>query len=159
MTNSNCWTADGGCTCGEIRYRMNLKPIYVHCCHCSWCQRQSGSAFAVNAMIETSAVKFLTGTPETLKIPSPSGKGQTFKRCPTCRIALYSHYAGAGEALAFIRVGTLDTPNLCPPDIHIFTSSKQPWVQIPIGIPVYEEFYDRKTVWAPEMLARAQAAH
>src|SRR4051812_34421227 len=117
---------DGRCTCGTVRFRITGKPLFVHCCHCRWCQRETGSAFAVNAMIEADRVVLLAGTPEMVWTPSNSGKGQNIARCPRCRIALWSNYAGAGDAIRFVRVGTLENP--CPPDIHIFTASKQPWV-------------------------------
>jgi len=124
---------EGGCDCRQVRYRMTDTPLFVHCCHCRWCQRESGAAFALNAMIETARLQLLAGVPELVMTPSESGKGQKIARCPTCRIALWSHYAGAADAVAFVRVGTLDDPDRFPPDIHIFTASKQPWVVIPPG--------------------------
>ena len=126
---------EGGCTCGAVRYRMNTRPLFVHCCHCRWCQRETGASFALNAMIESDRVSLLKGQPEVVNTPSNSGKGQKIARCPVCRIALWSNYAGAGDAVRFIRVGTLDDPDRLPPDIHIFTSSKQPWVVLPPGMP------------------------
>ncbi len=118
---------DGGCTCGEVRYRMSGPPLFVHCCHCRWCQRETGSAFVLNAMIEADRVVLLKGAPEVILTPSASGKGQKISRCPACSIALWSTYSGAGDAVRFVRVGTLDEPDRLPPDIHIFTMSKQPW--------------------------------
>lgn len=148
----------GGCTCGQIRYKLAARPIYVHCCHCRWCQRETGSAFALNAMIETANVVLDAGAPETVETPTASGKGQRIVRCPTCRVALWSHYAGAGPKIAFVRVGTLDTPDACPPNIHIFTASKQPWVVLPPGARAVPEYYDRDTVWPAESLARRAKA-
>jgi hypothetical protein len=145
---------DGGCDCGALRYRMGITPLVVHCCHCRWCQRESGSAFALNAMIEAERVTLLAGEPETVHTPSASGQGQKIARCPNCRIALWSHYASAGPLLAFVRVGTLDDPDALPPDIHIFTSSKQPWVVIPQGAKAVAEYYDRDEVWSAQSLAR-----
>jgi hypothetical protein len=148
---------EGGCDCRAIRYRMKSAPLFVHCCHCRWCQRESGASFALNAMIEADRVTLLAGTPEMVDTPSASGKGQNFLRCPTCRIALWSHYAGAGTAVSFVRVGTLDNPDLLPPDIHIFTSSKQPWVVLPAGTPAVPEYYDRNQYWPAQSLARREA--
>jgi hypothetical protein len=148
---------EGGCTCRAIRYRMTSAPLFVHCCHCRWCQRETGSAFVLNAMIEANRVVLLSGTPDVVNTPSNSGKGQKISRCPMCRIAVWSNYAGAGEAIRFVRVGTLDNPDRLPPDIHIFTSSKQPWVVLPEGTPALPEFYDRKKYWPPESLARRAA--
>jgi len=148
---------EGGCTCGAVRYRMTSKPMFVHCCHCRWCQRETGAAFALNAMIEADRVIVTQGAPETVDTPSNSGKGQKFVRCPSCRIALWSHYAGAGDAVSFIRVGTLDEPDRLPPDIHIFTGSKQPWVVLSPDTPAFEIFYNRKEMWPEESLERRRA--
>ena len=154
---SNTETHDGGCTCRQVRYRMTSKPLFVHCCHCRWCQRETGSAFVLNAMIEADRVELLAGQPEMVLTPSASGKGQKIWRCPNCRIAVWSNYPGAGDAVRFVRVGTLDNPDAMPPDIHIFTMSKQPWVVLPEGTPAVPEFYDIKTTWPSESLERRKA--
>jgi len=148
---------EGGCDCRGVRYRMLTRPLFVHCCHCRWCQRESGASFALNAMIESDRVELVTGEVEMVDTPSNSGKGQKIARCPRCRIALWSHYAGAGDAVKFIRVGTLDDPDRLPPDIHIFTASKQPWVVLPAGTPAVEEYYDSKKYWPAESLERREA--
>lgn len=148
---------EGGCSCGTIRYRMESVPLFVHCCHCRWCQRESGAAFALNAMIESERITILQGEPEAVDTPSFSGKGQKILRCPHCRVALWSHYAGAGSTIRFVRVGTLDKPDALPPDIHIFTQSKQPWVLIPADTPAMEEYYQRSLYWPPASLERLSA--
>jgi hypothetical protein len=145
---------EGGCTCRAVRYRIEARPLYVHGCHCRWCQRESGSALAINAMIETDRVTLLAGAPERVATPSASGRGQTILRCPHCRVSVWSHYAGAGERVAFVRVGTLDTPDALPPEIHIFTSTKQPWLALPEGVPAVPEYYDRQQYWPPASLTR-----
>ena len=145
---------DGGCTCGEIRYRMTGTPMFVHCCHCSYCQQQSGSAFAINAMIEASKVTLLNGEIETINTPTPSGRGQKISRCTNCKIAVWSNYGGAGDAVHFIRVGTLDNPVTCPPDIHIYTSTKQDWLVLPEGVPVVEEYYRMSDYWSEDSIER-----
>jgi hypothetical protein len=149
---------DGGCTCGAIRYRMESPPLMVHCCHCSWCQRESGSAFAVNALIESARLTILEGAPELVLTPSASGKGQKIVRCPVCRVAVWSHYPQAGDAVSFVRVGTLDNPGACPPDVHIYVSAKQPWVVLPEGARAFPEFYDPRAVWREESRERVRAA-
>ncbi|AIF49330.1 GFA family protein [Dyella japonica] len=148
---------EGGCDCGQIRYRFDGPPLFVHCCHCRWCQRETGTAFALNAMIETERLTLLAGMSEVIMTPSESGKGQKIFRCPTCRIALWSHYGGGGDAVAFIRVGTMDEPFRVSPDIHIYTASKQPWVVIPAGVPAVEAFYSLDEYWPPESQARRLA--
>jgi glutathione S-transferase len=137
---------DGGCACGEVRYRLTSDPIVVHCCHCRSCQRESGTAFALNGVIEADRVERVIGMPERVDTPSASGKGQPVFRCPSCKVALWSHYAGAGEKACFIRVGTLDEPDKFPPDVHIFTDSKQPWVVLPEGAESFPSFYSGKDV-------------
>jgi len=149
---------DGGCTCGAVRYRLKARPLFVHCCHCTWCQRETGSAFAVNALIEASNVELLTGTVVATTLPSASGKGQVFWRCPDCGITLWSNYAGAGPSVHFVRVRTLDDPSLAPPDIHIYTSAKQPWVVLPEGVPAVEEFYRPSAYWPVQSIERYKAA-
>lgn len=149
---------DGRCTCGDLRYRLHARPMFVHCCHCRWCQRETGTAFALNAMVESDRVEVLQGDTETVDTPSNSGKGQKIVRCPRCKVAVWSHYAGAGEVVCFVRVGTLEEPNRVTPDIHIFTSSKLPWVVLPEGVPAVPEYYPLKEYWPPESLERFRAA-
>jgi len=152
-------TLEGGCTCGSIRYKMMSKPMFVHCCHCRWCQRETGASFALNAMIEADRVCLLKGTPEIINTPSNSGRGQKISRCPNCHIAVWSNYAGAGDCVHFVRVGTLDNPDSLSPDIHIFTASKQPWLVLPADIPAVEEYYQRTEYWPEESLQRRAVLH
>ncbi|CAN5916959.1 GFA family protein [soil metagenome] len=154
---ANTETYEGGCSCRQVRYRMVSKPMFVNCCHCRWCQRESGTAFALNAVIEADRVELLAGAPEPVATPSASGKGQKVWRCPTCRVTVWSNYASLGAVVRFVRVGTLDNPDALPPDAHIFTMSKQPWVVLPEGTPVAHEFYDLKKVWPAESQERRKA--
>ena len=158
MTPAENFQLEGHCTCGEVRYRMTSGPLFVHCCHCRWCQRETGASFALNAMIEADRVIVLQGVPEIVDTPSNSGKGQKIVRCPKCRIALWSNYAGAGEAIRLVRVGTLDEPDRLPPDIHIFTASKQLWIVLPPDVPSFDEYYDRNEYWPAEALERRRVA-
>ena len=156
MTSPNIYPLEGGCDCRNIRYRLETRPLFVHCCHCRWCQRETGASFALNAMIETDRVTLVAGEPEIVDTPSASGKGQKIARCPQCRIAVWSNYSGVGAFVRFVRVGTLDTPDHLPPDIHIFTSSKQPWLVLSTEVPAVAEYYDRNTIWPAESLARRE---
>lgn len=148
---------DGRCACGGVRYRVNARPMFVHCCHCRSCQRETGSAFALNAMVEAEHVELLEGEVARVDIPSDSGKGQQIVRCPTCQVAVWSHYGADREAVCFVRVGTLEDAAAMPPDIHIFTSSKQPWVVLPEGVPAVPEYYSAREQWPEESLARRTA--
>jgi hypothetical protein len=157
MSKLPMFPLEGGCDCRHVRYRMETAPLFVHCCHCRWCQRESGASFALNAMIETDRITVLAAEPELVHTPSESGQGQMIARCPKCRVAVWSHYAGAGQVLSFVRVGTLDMPDHLPPDIHIFTASKQPWVVIAPGARAVPEYYEREQCWPAESLARRNA--
>ena len=155
-SDSGTETFDGGCDCRAVRYRLRSRPMFVHCCHCRWCQRETGSAFALNALIETARVDVLDGEVDLVDTPSNSGTGQRIARCPHCRVALWSHY-GPGNAMSFVRVGTLDDPDAFPPGIHIFTTTKQPWVMLPQGTPAVAEYYDSAEIWPAESLVRVKA--
>jgi hypothetical protein len=148
---------EGGCTCRAVRYRMTSRPLVVHCCHCRWCQRETGTAFALNALIEADRVELLHGEVDVVDTPSASGKGQRIARCPHCRVAVWSNYGGGGDTVRFVRVGTLDEPDRLPPDIHIYTSTKQPWVVLPPATPKASEYYRASEVWRKDSLERRAA--
>ncbi|MFL5352648.1 GFA family protein [Archangium sp.] len=156
MTDTSPFPLEGGCDCRLLRYRIETRPLFVHCCHCRWCQRESGASFALNAMIESDRVTNLGAPPELVLTPSESGQGQRIARCPECRVAVWSHYSSAGTLVSFVRVGTLDEPSHLPPDVHIFTASKQPWVVIPPGAAAFPVYYEREKLWPAESLARRQ---
>lgn len=149
-------TFEGGCPCGAVRYQMQSRPMFVHCCHCKDCQRQTGSAFVLNALIETSRVTILSGEPQPSAMPTDSGRPHNVFRCPTCGTAVWSEYGGV-DKLRFVRVGTLDDPAGMPPDIHIYTRSKLPWIALPDGIPATEAYYDSRKLWPAESLERRRA--
>ena len=148
---------EGGCTCGAVRYRLDAAPLFVNCCHCTWCQRETGSAFVINAIIETARLRVTNGASEAVPTTSESGRGQIVHRCPMCHVALWSHYGGR-TAMAFVRAGTLDNAAAVTPGAFIFTRSKLPWVALPPEIPAFEIYYEMETLWPPESLARRAAA-
>lgn len=147
---------DGGCACGAVRYRLTSPPMFVHCCHCRDCQRQTGSAFVLNAIIEADRVERLSGAPEPVAVPTDSGRPHDIYRCPACRTAVWSDY-GRRRAMLFVRIGTLDDPGALPPDVHIFTRSKLPWVALPPETPAFEVYYDMKALWPQASQERRQA--
>jgi hypothetical protein len=149
-------TFEGRCACGAVRYRLTSAPMIVHCCHCGDCQRQTGGGFAVNALIETDRIELLSGQPTPISMPTESGRPHDIYRCPDCATALWSDY-GRRPELRFVRATTLEDPNALPPDVHIFTRSKLPWVGLPQGVPAFDIYYDMATLWPPESLARRQA--
>lgn len=158
MATEPLYPLAGGCDCRQLRYQIESPPMFVHCCHCRWCQRETGASFALNALIEADRVTLLAGEPDVVDTPTAGGTVQKITRCPTCRIAVWSTYPGAGPAIRFIRVGTLDEPDHLPPDIHIYTASKQPWVVLPASAPAAAQYYDRRQYWPAESLVRREAA-
>ena len=146
---------EGGCSCGQVRYRLTADPLFVHCCHCLNCQRQTGSAFVINALIEADRVDLLSGEPRRVDVPREGDlPPQLVFRCPACQTALYSVYTNPG--VRFVRAGTLDEPSSVEPDVHIFTRSKLPWVVLPEGVPAFDVFYDVDALWPEESLRRVR---
>ncbi|TPH12499.1 GFA family protein [Litorilituus lipolyticus] len=156
---TNFTPCEGGCACGYVRYTISSPPFIIHCCHCRFCQRQTGSAFALNALFDATSVNIIAGEVKEVMTPSPSGRGQVIARCPRCEVAIWSNYfmGGIKNLIRFIRVGTLDEAALFPPDVHIYTESKQPWLQLAKNSPQYEKFYDFKAVWSKENEAKRQS--
>ena len=146
---------EGGCACGAVRYRLASDPLFVHCCHCLNCQRQTGSAFVVNLLIEADRVELLAGDPRPVDVPRDDGSSQRIFRCPACKVAIFSEY-GRPE-VRFVRGGTLDEPSSVSPDVHIYTRSKLGWVTVPESVPAFEVYYDSKALWPAESLERLGA--
>ena len=146
---------EGGCSCGSVRYRLRSDPLFIHCCHCLNCQRQTGSAFVINLMIEADRVEILAGAPQPVEVPRDDGTTQRIFRCPSCQIGVFSEY-GRPE-LRYVRAGTLDDPSGVRPDVHIFTKSKVGWIRIPESVPAFEIYYDTKALWPAASLARLDA--
>jgi hypothetical protein len=144
----------GGCSCGAVRYHLTSAPMFVHCCHCTLCQRQTGSTFVLNALYEAERV-VVTGEPVAISMPTESGRPHDIYRCPKCQIAVWSDYGRAG--FRFVRVGTLDTPHSIAPDVHIYVRSKVPWLRLPENARAFDAYYDAKVEWPADSLARRQA--
>jgi hypothetical protein len=145
---------EGGCACGAVRYRLTSDALFVHCCHCLNCQRQTGSAFVINLLIETGRVELLAGEPQPVDVPRDDGSTQTIFRCPTCQVAVFSQYGHPG--FRFVRGGTLDDPTGITPDVHIFTRSKVGWVTLPESASAFEVYYDSKALWPADSLERLE---
>ena len=147
---------EGGCACGSVRYRLASAPMFVHCCHCRDCQRQTGSAFVINALIEADRVAILAGDARPVAVPTDSGSPHHIHRCPACQTAVWSIYGGR-SVLRFVRVGTLDDPAAVTPDVHIYTRSKLPWITLPKATPAFDAYYDSKRLWPSASLERRRA--
>jgi hypothetical protein len=146
---------DGGCACGSVRYRLRSDPLFIHCCHCLNCQRQTGSAFVINLLIEADRVEILDGAPQPVEVPRDDGTTQRIFRCPDCQVAVFSEYGRPD--VRFVRAGTLDDPTGVQPDVHIFTRSKVSWVRIPESAPAFEIYYDTRALWPAASLERLDA--
>jgi len=147
---------DGGCSCGAVRYHLRSEPLFVHCCHCLNCQRQTGSAFAINVLIEAGRVEIVAGDPRPVDVPRDDGSTQRIFRCPACQVAVYSEYTR--PQVWFVRAGTLDDPSQASPDVHIYTRSKRDWIALPESVPAFEVYYDTKALWPPARYERLRAA-
>jgi hypothetical protein len=148
--------AEGGCSCGAVRYRLTSEPLFTHCCHCLNCQRQTGSAFVINLLIEADRMELIAGDPQPVDVPRDDGSAQRIFRCPNCQVAVFSEYGRPD--IRFVRAGTLDEPFRVAPDVHIYTKSKVPWIALPESVPAFEVYYDMKALWPETSLERLQAA-
>lgn len=149
-------TLEGACNCGAVKYRLTSGPMFVHCCHCTDCQRHTGSAFAINALIETDRIELLGVPPVPISMPTESGRPHDIYRCPTCQVAVWSDY-GRRPKLRFLRVATLNRPHPIQPDVHIYVRSKLPWVRLPADARAFDEDYELEKEWPAESLARRKA--
>jgi hypothetical protein len=145
---------EGSCACGEVRYRLLSDPLFVHCCHCLNCQRQTGSAFVINLLIEADRLELFAG-PQPVEAPRDDGSPQRIFRCPTCQVAVFSEYGW--PELRFVRGGTLADPRDIQPDVHIYTRSKVHWVTLPASVPAFEGYYDSSSLWPAASLERLGA--
>ncbi len=148
-------TREGGCSCGAVRYRLTSEPLFINCCHCLNCQRQTGSTFVINLLIEADRVELLAEAPQAVDVPRDDGSSQKVFRCPTCQVAVFSNY-GRSE-VHFVRGGTLDDPTGIAPDAHIYTRSKVAWVTLPESVPAFDDYYDSKALWPAASLERLKA--
>ena len=152
MAAPNLYPLFGRCACNTVQYQIDRPPMFIQACHCTCCQRETGSAFVINAIIESSNVHVTSSTqPVDVKTPCASGDSQRIQRCPICCVALWSYYPQAGPVLAILRIATLDKVKdskfALKPAAHIFTSTRQPWLDLGREIPQFEELYDRRVVW------------
>jgi hypothetical protein len=145
---------EGGCACGAVRYRLTSDPLFIHCCHCLNCQRQTGSAFVINLLIEADRFELLSGAPQAVDVPRDDGSNQRIFRCPTCEVAVFSEYSHPG--VRFVRGGTLDQPDSVSPDVHIYTRSKLSWVTLPASTPAFDVYYDTRALWPAASLERLE---
>jgi hypothetical protein len=153
--------AEGGCACGALRYRIEREPLFVHACHCTRCQRETGGPFAHHAMVEWTAMTLRAGAPEFVAVPTDSGTRHWVARCPQCRTCVWNEWGSRRAVTRYVRVGTLDEPARFPPRAHIFARSRQPWLVLderPGAAPVFDTWYDPAALWPAASRARHAAA-
>ncbi len=149
---------EGRCSCGEIQFRMKREPMFVHCCHCTDCGRESGTGTGLNAVIEADEIELVSGRLEETLLESHSGKGQKVYRCPKCQTAVWGIYNTMGPHVFFVRVGALENAETCVPNVQVYTRSKLPWVVLNPDIPAFEKFYSFKEQWPSKSIERLKAA-
>ena len=149
---------DGGCACGQVRYRLLERPMFVHCCHCTRCRRETGGPFAHHAMVEYTRFEVLQGEADFVRVPTDSGGRHWVARCPACRTAMWNEHGTRQAVTRYVRVGTLDEPAVLPPLAHIFVRSRQPWVVLDPAVPAFSGYYDAAAIWPSDSLARYEAA-
>ena len=154
MTPDASTPMSGGCQCGKVRFRMESAPIITHCCHCRSCQKVSGSALRINALIEADRLTIIDGEPELYQ----GAESQKALQCPACRFALWTFHPNMGEKVAFVEVGLLDEGECLPPEAHYFIRSKHPWVTLPAGVPAFEAVGDPGRAGAGERFAAVLGA-
>lgn len=127
----------GRCFCGAVQYRINEEPLTVYACHCTDCQKRSGSAFGLSMWVNRAAIEVTQGE-AVLQIASGHDDRLRHARlCLQCHTRLWSAPEDRPE-LAVVRPGTLDDTSWLEPVAHLWTRSAQPWVKIPEGVVRYE---------------------
>lgn len=112
----------GGCPCGAVRYAISAFPLFLYACHCTDCQRQSGSAFALNMPVATEAFRVVAGTPTGWRRLAPSGATVVSWFCGDCGGRINGERIGRPE-LTVVRAGTLDDTSWLSPGAHFYTRS------------------------------------
>ncbi len=139
----------GGCSCGEVRYRLGNPPLFVHACHCLDCQKASGSAFGITTIVLESDLRFDQGKLVSERIAAH----RTTFLCESCEDVIY-RTATNHPATALLRSRTLDDMRVLEINAHIWTKEKHAWLELPAHVPQFEEGYDRNKAWPQDSLER-----
>jgi hypothetical protein len=142
---------EGGCYCGAIRYKINVEPLSIYACHCTHCQQQGGSAFNMSMLVPAAGMEVTKGELKQTHRVADSGNKIFGYFCPDCGIRLF-HRPEANDQMRIVRPGTLDDTSWVKPIAFVWTQSKQPWFELPEGIPSFEkgppEFKMLLDLWA-----------
>ena len=149
----------GRCACGSVEFVITDEPLFVNVCHCHRCQRESGSPFACNVLIEADRLELRSGAVAPIRVPTDSGRAHDIHRCTACGAPMWSIYERLSP-IRFIRVGNFDLESRAAlrPKAQIFTQSKLPWVVMPESLPAFDGFYDIKELWPQASIARLMRA-
>ncbi|MCF8503272.1 MAG: GFA family protein, partial [Caulobacter sp.] len=128
----------GGCLCAAVRYMCASPPVMTLVCHCTNCQKQSGSAFSVNVAVATGDLRLTAGEPTVYEDRGESGQPVYRHFCGACGSPIFSSVAAMPDLL-FLKAGTLDDTSGVKPALDVWCKSAQPWVPHPAGVPQFPE--------------------
>lgn len=131
--------------------------MFTHACHCTDCQRTTGSAFVIHSVLLGDDLQ-VEGETKAGMLPSGSGAGCEIHFCAACGTYIWCRYLYHKVDVIALRVGTLDDTSQVSPQAHIFTRSKQPWLKLPEDVPAFEEALNRDAVWTAESIERYENA-
>jgi hypothetical protein len=126
----------GGCLCGAIRYRITAEPITVYACHCTDCQRRTGSALALSMLLPLAAIEVTAGEPAAYSASLPDGRVKRGRMCAGCCCRLWGE-PPKRPGIAVLQAGTLDNTSWVRPAAHVCARSAQSWFVFPADVPVY----------------------
>jgi hypothetical protein len=126
----------GHCYCGEVRYEAGGSPVFQGQCHCRECQYVSGGMPVVVMGMPEASFRFTKGKPKGFQ-RSDLDKPVTREFCPNCGTHVTTRSPGL-PGVVLVKVGTLDDPSVFEPQMAIFTCDKQPFHQLPPGVPAFE---------------------
>ena len=127
---------EGGCFCGSVRFSCTAEPAFSFYCHCSDCQRTGGGPFAVGLMVPSESFN-VRGDLQAYTTIGSSGQEVHRHFCPRCGSGIYLETA-AVPGNVFLKAGVLDDAGWVKPEMHIFTVTKQPWLDLADSLPQYE---------------------
>ena len=150
MKNNQSLT--GGCICGQVKYQIIDKPLFTQACHCKDCKVLTGSSYVVNSSILENTL-IVEGEVSSTELKAGSGASYKTYFCTKCGNYVYADYDSAVGRLT-VRTKTLDNSEKFPPQVHIFTKDKDPWLNLSEDVICFKEMYDQKKTWPEDSLNR-----
>ena len=140
----------GGCICGQVKYYITEKPLFTQACHCKDCKVLTGSSYVVNSSVLENTL-IVEGEVSSTELKAGSGASYKTYFCTKCGNYVYADYDSAVGRLT-VRTKTLDNSEKFPPQVHIFTKDKDPWLNLSEDVICFKEMYDQKKTWPEESL-------